>query len=72
MTTNSYIATLLCPGITLSAAEILGLDQTLGSLNVGKEANLVVLDENPLKVDKMDIKRIKVINRIFQGTLCHQ
>ena len=59
-----------CPGVTLSAAEILGVQDKLGSLEVGKEANLVVLEENPLKVDKMKIKDIKISYRVFQGVKC--
>ena len=60
----------LCSGVTLSAAEILGVQDKLGSLEVGKEANLVVLEENPLKVDKMKIKDIKISYRVFQGVKC--
>ena len=59
-----------CSGVTLSAAEILGVQDKLGSLEVGKEANLVVLEENPLKVDKMKIKDIKISYRVFQGVKC--
>jgi adenine deaminase len=36
--------------ITLSAAEILGVDDRVGSIEVGKDADLVVYDENPLSV----------------------
>jgi imidazolonepropionase-like amidohydrolase len=35
--------------VTLSAAEILGLDQELGSLDVGKRATLIVTDGSPLQ-----------------------
>lgn len=36
--------------ITLSAAEILGIDQDLGSLEVGKLATLIITDGNPLEI----------------------
>ena len=36
--------------ITLSAARILGVDDRVGSLEVGKEATLIVTDGNPLEV----------------------
>jgi hypothetical protein len=38
-----------------------------GSLAVGKLADLVVLSENPLKVDPMTIKDIKVLETIKEG-----
>ena len=57
-------------GITLSAAEILGIQEKVGSLEVGKEANLVVLQEDPLQVDKMKIRDIKIVNRVFRGAKC--
>jgi predicted amidohydrolase YtcJ len=38
-----------------------------GSLEVGKLADLVVLDRNPLKVDPMQIKTIKVMETIKEG-----
>ena len=57
-------------GITLSAAEILGIQGKVGSLEVGKEANLVVLQEDPLQVDKMRIRDIKIVNRVFRGAKC--
>ena len=60
----------LITGVTLSAAEILGIETRVGSLEVGKEANLVILDENPLKVDKMRIKDVQISARIFRGEKC--
>lgn len=35
--------------ITLGAAEVLGIDKTVGSLEVGKEADLVIWDGQPLE-----------------------
>ena len=57
-------------GITLSAAEVLGVDETVGSLKVGKEANLVILEKNPLKTSNIEMKNIKIVNRVFQGHVC--
>jgi imidazolonepropionase-like amidohydrolase len=43
--------------ITLSAAEIWGLGDQLGSLDAGKTANVVVANGDPLDV-KTDVKRV--------------
>jgi imidazolonepropionase-like amidohydrolase len=36
--------------ITLAPAQILGVDDTLGSLDIGKEATLFIADNNPLEI----------------------
>jgi hypothetical protein len=58
----------------LDALPCLGLDvqrygeqDSKGSLAVGKRADLVILDKNPLKVEPMTIKDIKVIETIKDG-----
>jgi predicted amidohydrolase YtcJ len=38
-----------------------------GSITVGKLADMVVLDRNPLKVDPMEIKDIQVVRTIKSG-----
>ncbi|MBA8826123.1 imidazolonepropionase-like amidohydrolase [Saccharopolyspora lacisalsi] len=45
---------------TLSAAELMGLDRTLGSIEPGKRADLVVVDGDPLDVDHLG-KRIRAV-----------
>ena len=44
-----------------------GEQASKGSLEVGKVAAPVILDENPLKVDRMAIKDIKVMETIKEG-----
>ena len=53
--------------MTLWAAEQYGEQASKGSLETGKLADLVILDKNPLKVDKMAIKDIKVLQTIKEG-----
>jgi imidazolonepropionase-like amidohydrolase len=48
--------------ITLNAAEIWGVADQLGSIDVGKTANVVVADGDPLDV-KTDVKRIFIAGR---------
>jgi len=53
--------------ITLDAAYMYREEKTKGSLEVGKLADLVILSENPLAVDAMRIKDIRVIETIKEG-----
>ncbi|MCC7502484.1 MAG: amidohydrolase family protein, partial [Flavobacteriales bacterium] len=39
-----------------------------GTLTVGKLADLVILDKNPLKIDPMTITDISVMQTIKEGT----
>jgi len=56
-------------GITLTAAEVLGISDKVGSLCVGKEANFVILDTNPfLCFPTIKIKEIQVLGSVFRGT----
>jgi predicted amidohydrolase YtcJ len=52
---------------TIWAAEQYDEQDKRGSLAVGKIADLVVLDQNPLKVDPMKIKDIKVMETFKEG-----
>ncbi len=53
--------------MTIWAAEQYGEEASKGSLEAGKLADLVVLDRNPLKVEPMAIKDIKVLETIKEG-----
>ncbi|MDG2144182.1 MAG: amidohydrolase family protein, partial [Planctomycetota bacterium] len=44
-----------------------GEESTKGSLEVGKQADLVVLDGDPTKVPSRSIKDIKVLQTINDG-----
>ncbi|RYD28215.1 MAG: META domain-containing protein, partial [Verrucomicrobiaceae bacterium] len=48
-------------------AEQYGEEKTKGTLEVGKLADLVILDKDPLKVDAPAIKDIKVVETIKEG-----
>ena len=53
--------------ITVYAAEQYGEESSKGSLAPGKLADLVILDRNPLKVDPMAIRDVKVVETIKEG-----
>jgi hypothetical protein len=42
-------------------------DSTKGPIEVGKLADLVILDKNPLTVDPMTISKIEVLETIMEG-----
>ena len=48
--------------ITLSAAKILGIDATTGSLEAGKDANIIIADG-----DILDMKSSTVTHAFIQG-----
>jgi imidazolonepropionase-like amidohydrolase len=50
--------------ITLNAAKILGIDKTTGSLEAGKDANIIVSDG-----DVLDIETSKITNAFIRGSL---
>ena len=53
--------------ITINAAYQYGEEKYKGTLENGKLADLVILDKNPLKVDPLTIKDIKVVATIKEG-----
>jgi predicted amidohydrolase YtcJ len=53
--------------ITINAAYQYFEEDKKGSLEPGKLADLVILDKNPLKVNPIDIKDIKVVETIKEG-----
>jgi predicted amidohydrolase YtcJ len=57
---------------TYGAAEVLGLEDEIGSLETGKYADFVVLSHNPMEVDPMKIKDIQVLTTVMNGQITHQ
>lgn len=55
--------------VTIDAAYSLQQEKQIGSIEVGKLANLTVLEENPLSVDPKLIKDIKVVATVHEGTV---
>jgi len=58
--------------MTLNVAIQYGEEALKGSLEVGKLADMVILDRNPLKVDPMMIKDIKVVETFKEGKSIYQ
>lgn len=62
--TTPYLA---LQAITSFAAYELFDENLKGTLTVGKLADFVVLDKNPLKIDPLDIRSIQVVETIKEG-----
>ena len=58
--------------ITINAAYSYFEEDEKGSLKAGKKADLVILDQNPLTVDPMTIKDIRVLSSIKEGEVLYQ
>jgi hypothetical protein len=56
---------------TINAAYELHEDDVTGSLEVGKFADLIVLDRDPLKIPAEDIANVRVLETIVGGALVH-
>jgi hypothetical protein len=52
---------------TINAARAIGLADTIGSLEVGKSADIVVLDANIFEVPPSDVAETKVMTTYFAG-----
>jgi adenine deaminase len=58
--------------ITYNAAYQLKEEKSKGSLKVGKLADLVILDKNPLKVDPLRIQDVRVMQTIKEGKTVYE
>lgn len=58
--------------VTIDAAYSYFEEDEKGSLKEGKKADLIILDQNPLTVDKMAIKDISVLASIKEGVVLYQ
>lgn len=52
---------------TLEGAWVLGVEDDLGSIEVGKHADVIVLDQNLFEIDPDDISNTKVLQTILGG-----
>lgn len=53
--------------VTINVAYQYGEENIKGSLKGGKNANMIIINKNPLKIDKDEIKDIKILETIKDG-----
>ena len=58
-------------GYTINGTRQLGMNETIGSIEVGKSADLVVLDSNIFEVAVDEIALIKSTAVVMEGKLVH-
>ncbi len=55
--------------ITIGAAYSWGMEDSLGSIAIGKIANFTILADNPYEVDVSYLKDIDIVATVFEGRL---
>jgi len=53
--------------ITIDAAHQLKMDHEIGSIEAGKRADFVALEEDPYEVDPMELRNIAVHGTVLGG-----
>ena len=53
--------------VTINAAYQYGEEEIKGSLKAGKNADFIIVDKNPLKVAKDELRNIKILETIKDG-----
>jgi len=57
---------------TINAARGMGMDDQIGSLEVGKKADIVVLDQNLFEIEPAAISDVEVVYTIMGGNLTYE
>ncbi len=53
--------------VTIEAAKSIQLEKEIGTITTGKKADFVILAENPMKIDPVKLKDIKIVETVFEG-----
>jgi cytosine/adenosine deaminase-related metal-dependent hydrolase len=56
---------------TIGGAKMLGIDDEVGTIEVGKKADLIVLDRNLFEIGPDEIPKAKVLGTMFDGRIVH-
>ncbi len=58
--------------VTIDTAWHIGMEDKIGSLEVGKLADIVVLEDNPFEVDPLMIEEIDVLATMVDGKFVYR
>jgi len=62
----------LVRGFTIDAAYQMHMEDEIGSIEVGKKADLVVLDQNIFEVNAYDIYKTQVVLKMMDGDIAFE
>lgn len=62
----------LVRGFTIDAAYQMHMEDEIGSIEVGKKADLVVLDQNLFEIDAYDIHKTRVVMTMMDGEVVYE
>ena len=62
----------LVRGYTMGPAQMLHMEDQIGSIEIGKKADLVVLDRNIFEIDTYSIHDTKVLLTVMDGEIVHE
>jgi hypothetical protein len=62
----------LVRGFTIDAAYQLHMEDEIGSIEIGKKADLVVLDQDIFEVDAYDIHKTEVVVTVMDGEVVYE
>ncbi len=54
-------------GVTIDAAWMMRMEDSIGSIIAGKKADFAILEKNPLRVHRESIKDIKIWGTVYEG-----
>jgi imidazolonepropionase-like amidohydrolase len=53
--------------ITINAAQVIGMADEVGSIRAGKKADFTVLAQDPLAIDPLHLKDIRIVSTVYEG-----
>jgi predicted amidohydrolase YtcJ len=56
---------------TINGAYAVGAEEQIGSIEVGKAADLIVLDRNLFEIPPTDIRNVRVLRTVLAGRVVH-
>ena len=56
---------------TIGGAKMLGIEDEVGTIEVGKKADLILLSQNLFEIDPVEIPKTKVLGTMFDGRIVH-